>query len=468
MPDLDSRVRPLALAGSHDRSDPGFRVLPPAFNAADTTTASTSKKSTRVDLYSEIGGWGGVWPDEFKTALDAIKGDVDLHIHSPGGDAFDGVALHNMLRQHDGNVDVTVDGLAASAASVVAMAGNSVTMSRGSQMMIHDAWGLSMGNAEDMSKMLGMLDKTSDSIASIYAAKAGGTAADWRTAMKAETWYSAEEAVDAGLADAVETETAAVKNRWDLKVFAHAGRDQAPDPIFPAGHRATREPATSFTFTNPPGVAAKDVMAQIKAAADRAQTRSTTETPDTELVGSVPSEKEASGMPTAEKIKAELGLSDEQVAKLRALFDADGTAPDPPDPTPAPEPNPTPSTPVPAASATAADLAKLAAATGAVLIDPSQLDEMRRMAALGQEAHNTLRVRERDEIINKAVLDGKIAPARMAHWQNYWDNDPEGARDALNRLAPNLIPVEAPGYAGTTMALNEADAAYKGLYGDER
>jgi hypothetical protein len=183
-------------------------------------------------------------------------------------------------------------------------------------------------------------------------------------------------------------------------------------------------------------------------------------------------------MPTPEQIKAaadRLGLPEEAVAKLFAALlgdEGDGgstptTPPAPPEP-PAPTSPPAPSPTVPPASTTtAADLARVAAATGAVLIDPSQLDEMRRMAALGQEAHNTLRIRERDEIINQAIKDGKIAPSRTQHWTTYWDSDPEGARDALKKLSPNLIPVEVRGYAGTSMATSETEAAYKGLYGEE-
>jgi hypothetical protein len=87
-------------------------------------------------------------------------------------------------------------------------------MAKNSEMMIHDAWGLCVGNADDMVKMAGELDHFSDNIASIYAAKAGGDVADWRAAMQAETWYSAQEAVDAGLADRVDTgKTAAGEER---------------------------------------------------------------------------------------------------------------------------------------------------------------------------------------------------------------------------------------------------------------
>jgi ATP-dependent protease ClpP protease subunit len=120
-------------------------------------------------------------------------------------------------------------------------------MAKNSELMIHDAWGLCVGNADDMVKMAGELDHFSDNIASIYAAKAGGDIAVWRAAMKAETWYSAEEAVAAGLADRVDGAKSAAKNEFDLTVYQYAGREHAPAPIEPPapavrGHRPRSTP----------------------------------------------------------------------------------------------------------------------------------------------------------------------------------------------------------------------------------
>lgn len=151
-------------------------------------------------IYDEIGFWG-ITAGDVAEALTGVTGDLNVRVNSPGGDVFDGIAIYNMLLGHPGQVTVTVDGLAASAASFVAMAGDTVQMNRASQMMIHDAAGLVVGDAADMTEMAATLNRISDTIAGIYAAKAGGDAADWRTAMQAETWYSATEAVAAGLAD---------------------------------------------------------------------------------------------------------------------------------------------------------------------------------------------------------------------------------------------------------------------------
>lgn len=128
---------------------------------------------------------------------------INVRINSPGGDLFEAVAIYNTLVSHPATINVYVDALAASAASIIAMAGDSITMMVGSQMMIHDALGIEMGNAAEMRAFADFLDKQSDNIASIYKAKAGGEVKDWRAIMLAETWMFADEAVQMGLADGI-------------------------------------------------------------------------------------------------------------------------------------------------------------------------------------------------------------------------------------------------------------------------
>lgn len=163
--------------------------------------ANAETDVTRIDLMEEIGYWG-VTATEFVDELLAIDAEtIELHVNSPGGDVFDGLAIMNALADHPATVNVVVDGIAASAASFIAMAGDSMKMNRGSQLMIHDAIGFCYGNAGDMEDTAALLSRISDTIAGIYADRAGGKADDWRDLMRAETWYSATEAVDAGLAD---------------------------------------------------------------------------------------------------------------------------------------------------------------------------------------------------------------------------------------------------------------------------
>lgn len=189
-----------------------------------------SGAAVEVSIYDEIGYWG-VSAADFVTDLNGIKAtDITLRINSPGGDVQDGLAMLNALRQHPANVHVIVDGWAVSAASFIAMAGDKVSMAPNAMMMIHDAAGMCYGNAADMHEMADLLAKHSDNIASVYARRAGGTVEDWRAVMQAETWYTDQEAVDAGLADEIlgsEPSEAAVENAAQKN--AHTVVNQASD-----------------------------------------------------------------------------------------------------------------------------------------------------------------------------------------------------------------------------------------------
>lgn len=163
-----------------------------------------SDTAAEIAIYDEI-GYFGVSASDFVRDISGIKAsNITLRINSPGGDVFDGIAIFNAIQRHKANVTAYVDGIAASAASFIAMAADRVVMSPHAQMMIHEASGLCVGNAADMQQMANILDKSSDNIASIYAKKAGGSVAEWRARMQAETWLSDQEAVDLGLADAID------------------------------------------------------------------------------------------------------------------------------------------------------------------------------------------------------------------------------------------------------------------------
>ncbi|MEU0978465.1 head maturation protease, ClpP-related [Streptomyces griseus] len=200
-------------------------------NAADPDEAE-------LLIYDEIGGWWGNTPGEIVDELRAVTAPtLRVRINSPGGSVYDGIAIANAIRLHPATVTVQVDGIAASAASVIAMAGDRIVMTPQSQLMIHDASSLCIGNASDMAEMAALLDIQSDNIADAYAARAGGTREEWRERMRAESWYLAAEAVAAGLADEVlpfrkEAEPEpALTNTWDLSVFRYAGREEAPAPV---------------------------------------------------------------------------------------------------------------------------------------------------------------------------------------------------------------------------------------------
>ena len=198
-------------------------------------TNKAATNSAELYIYDEIGYFGVSASDLVRDLNSLNVSTIELRINSPGGEVFDGMAIYNALRDHSATVNVTVDGLAASAASFIAMAGDKITMNRGSQMMIHDGLAVCVGNAGEMRSMADTLDQTSDQIASLYAERAGGSVTQWRDAMRAETWYTPESAVKAGLADVaagVPATESATKNSWDLSIFPNwPGLQPAGQPV---------------------------------------------------------------------------------------------------------------------------------------------------------------------------------------------------------------------------------------------
>ena len=187
-------------------------------------------------LYGEI-GWE-VRAAEFVPAIDAVTDShIDLHISSPGGDVFEALTIMNALKEHPATKTVYIDGLAASAASFIAVGiGGEVIMRPGAEMMIHNAQGGAWGDMNDMYAIIERLESSSATIADIYAAKTGTDAAQWRAAMDAETWFSADEALAAGLVDKVEAAGEGVDNRKLVGVSnivrgcRYRRREDAPAP----------------------------------------------------------------------------------------------------------------------------------------------------------------------------------------------------------------------------------------------
>jgi ATP-dependent Clp protease protease subunit len=149
--------------------------------------------------------WFGdeVTPGLFREELNAGEGDVTVWINSPGGDVFAAAQIYNMLMEYPGNVDVRIDGIAASAASVIAMAGNQVSMSPVALMMIHNPMTVAMGDKKVMQQAIDMLDEIKESIINAYELKTGQPRAKIAHMMDTETWFNAKKAVELGFADDV-------------------------------------------------------------------------------------------------------------------------------------------------------------------------------------------------------------------------------------------------------------------------
>lgn len=182
-PELKGDVRPVA--------NPVFAI-------------SAQNGAAVITIFAEIGGPAGVTAESINAALQTIGNQpVVLKINSYGGDAYEGVAIYNLLRAHSGAVTVQVLGIAASAASIIAMAGDRVEMARNSEMMIHKAWMVAVGNADLFRDAADYLDKLDAAIAGTYAARTGQVVAKVQQMMGEETLMTAAEAIAMGFADAL-------------------------------------------------------------------------------------------------------------------------------------------------------------------------------------------------------------------------------------------------------------------------
>ena len=392
--------------------------------------------TARIDVYDAIGydpWWDeGIAVADFAKEVRAIKASkIELHINSPGGAAFDGVTMYNAVRDHPAFVEVTVDGLAASAASVLAMSGDEIVMNRASELMIHDASGMCWGNADDMAETGSILDRLSADIAAIYADRAGGTVTSWRDAMREETWYSANEAVEAGLAHRIvelKEDAIEAKNRFDLRIFAHAGRSHAPAP---------KLRATSPELTRDNVLANKEVVK-----------------PED---GMTPEQLEVIGLPE--------DATDEQVSeRLTELAQIEANANGEGDETPDPEAEPEETEEEDEdedeeTSEPSTEPQNLAVPPGTVLLDEKQYENMQSGLADLAKFREEQAIRNRNEFLNAAQRAGKFPAQQRAHYEGLWAINADQTRNLVDALAANTVPVEEIGHGGGDVE-NKADEAY--------
>lgn len=381
--------------------------------------ATVTGGSAELLIYDEIGLWGIDAQWLVQDLMDIGNDDLTVRVNSPGGDVFEGIAIMNALRAHRGQVTAVVEGLAASAASIIAIGGaDRLVMRPQAELMIHDAWGLAMGNAAEMDSMKDQLDRTSDSLAAVYADKAGGTVESWRQAMRDETWMSADEAVTAGLADAVED--ARDEDVPDV-VAAHPGRIFALAQKFNHSRRAE---ASRPAIINPATVAEKETT-----------------------------------MPLMKDVATRLGLDadglDEKtlLAALDEVLDEQGSGDDGGAETP--EPKVSEETPAPqSGSAPRTDEAAAPEddeeTDSIVHLDKAVYEDLLSRATAGDEAA------EQDKVARASALieDDGIKAGRLLGWQrdewvdratkNYADT-----KKALLALAPGLVPVKESGRGGS-------------------
>ncbi|GAS92681.1 head maturation protease, ClpP-related [Mycolicibacterium brisbanense] len=372
-------------------------------------------------IYDEISSWGVSAADFVRELAELDAEQITVRINSPGGAVFDGIAILNALRGHPATITTVVDSIAASIASVIAMGGDRVVMNQNSQMMIHNAWNVAVGNADELEKVAKDLRRMSANLASIYADRAGGSVDDWQARMDVETWYTADEAVAAGLADEV---MSAAKNddllgiaraSFDLSKFRFAGRDAAPAPHI--------EP--------------------------RAQT-------PLSVKAEVPNGKEHNVPTLNERIVEKLGLdADADDDAIIAAFEAK-VAEKPAPPAPA-EPS-------------VDQLATAAAKIGLTVVDKAKYDETVSAVAEFHTFRASQLKAEDGQLVDAAIADGKLAPANKDHWLALMEKDRDGIRATLAQLPKGLIPVAEIGYGRDTEAAavdNDLQFAFAKITGQE-
>ncbi|MEB2376765.1 Clp protease ClpP [Citrobacter freundii] len=223
-----------------------------------------------IYIYDEIGYWG-VTARQFVNDLKAL-GDIthiNLHINSPGGDVFDGIAIFNALKHHGAAITVHIDGLAASMASVIAMVGNPVIMPENTMMMIHKPWGFAGGDANDMRDYADLLDKVESVLIPAYAEKTGKTTEEIAAMLDDETWMDGKECLEHGFADQVTTSLQAMaciqsKRIEDFEKMPNSIRNM----ITPPRNTTAREPQQPQPQVTTPQPAASDeatIRAQVLA-----------------------------------------------------------------------------------------------------------------------------------------------------------------------------------------------------------
>lgn len=176
-----------------------------------------------VDTDEEAYWYGGISAEAFVKEVAAIKAStIHLRVNSPGGSVFGGRAMETALRGHSAKVVAHVDGVAASAASIVIMGADSIEMSPGAFIMIHKAWSIGIGNADDMLHLAGLLEKVDNTLAATYVARTGLEPERIASMMTEETWIEAAEAVELGFADTVQEGRSKAAAAWDLSAYEHA------------------------------------------------------------------------------------------------------------------------------------------------------------------------------------------------------------------------------------------------------
>lgn len=351
------------------------------------------EETAEISIFDEIGGWFGLTVKQFKQDFDAVKGAKHLKVllNSPGGDVFDGMAVYNLLSGYREKISVEVLGVAASIASVIALAGKELVMGEGSYLMIHNPWGVSVGGASEMRKTADLLEKIAGQLATIYTNNSYLDRQKVQAAMNEETWYTAPEALEAGFADRVEDHGQIAAMAFDFSKYQYRklpqglAAQQAPLDLQP---ETTNAPAASGGENHTQGGESMKTLEEILAA-----------------LGELGVEEMAK-------------ITDEHRELVTRIFQIAI-----PEPAPAPQ----------------ADAQVQELTAKAVLLE----ERVSLLAAEKQELEQELanvraerHVAAREALMAQALEAGKITPKNRAAWEKQFDADPEGTRGLLEAQEP--------------------------------
>ena len=396
-------------------------------------------------LYGEI-GWE-VRASEFVPALDAVTDShIDLHISSTGGDVFEALAIMNALKEHPSTKTVYIDGLAASAASFIAVGiGGEVIMRPGAEMMIHNAQGGAWGDMNDMHAIIERLESASATIADIYAAKTGTDAATWRAAMDAETWFSADEALAAGLVDRVEAAGEGVDNRKLAGVSntVRGGRYRrredapAPQPALMNRRGAREEKPMSFidklkaALGADPNTPQDDLLKLVNVAVAGFNPEvAVKDNPSDEIVTAETASDDEENQeevavkdnPSDEIVTAETASDDEENQEEVAV--KDNTSEEP-------------------------ETESIDAFGDVVTIDRGVYEDLLKRAATGDASVERDHQMEVAAMVDTAIKAGKVLAARRDALIAQGLEDTTALKNHLAKLAPGTIPVSEKGWVGS-------------------
>lgn len=382
---------------------------------------NSSGNSAEILIYDVIGDfWGETDAKSFAENISSLDvAELTVRVNSPGGDAFDGIAIMNALKRHPAKVTAYVDGRAASAASVIVVGGaDEVVMCTGSQLMIHDAMIWAGGNAAELEKARAHVEKLSDDMAAVYAAKAGTPKEEWRESMREETWFTASEAIDVGLADRIDSDTPADLNAVAMMrnpvsaQFKYSGREQAPVPAMLATKKR-KGPAVGLLEN----VAKKLGMptngldeSTVLAALDEVLQEQEVE--------------ETSGPDSVEKVKQ----AEEALSAAHEETDEEATV-----------------------------------QVGEVTLEVNVFEDLKRRAALGDAAEAENSERKADEFVTAAIKEGRILAAKKADWIALALDDFEATKAKILTFASGTIAVSEKGRGGSDASRSTATNHHKSM-----